>query len=160
MEYATFVVGEDLFAIPVALVQEIGKPVEIFPVPGHDPRVAGLVNLRGRTAVALDLRRALLGPTVPARACGRCKFITLETSDSLPKDARELGLDSHRETLVLVVDEVQGIVDGQRLEFHPPPAHVSERHVEGVMKMGERLMTLISIPRLVEDLMPRKEEQP
>lgn len=160
MEYATFLVGDDLFAIPVALVQEIGKPVEIFPVPGHDPRVAGLVNLRGRTAVALDLRRALLGPEVPPRTCGRCKFITLETTATLPREALELGLDSHRETLVLVVDEVHGIVDGQRLEFHPPPAHVSERHVEGVMKMGERLMTLISIPRLVEDLMPRKEEQP
>ncbi len=160
MEYAAFLVGEDLFAIPVALVQEIGKPVEIFPVPGHDPRVAGLVNLRGRTAVALDLRRALLGSQGQSRCRERCKFIVLETTSSLSSQARELGLDSHSETLVLVVDEVHGIVEGQKLEFHPPPAHVSERHVEGVMKMGERLMTLISIPRLVEDLMPRKEEQP
>jgi purine-binding chemotaxis protein CheW len=160
MEYAAFLVGEDMFAIPVALVQEIGKPVEIFPVPGHDARVAGLVNLRGRTAVALDLRRALLGANALGRCRERCKFIVLETTSTLPKEARDLGIDSHCETLVLVVDEVHGIVDGQRLEFHPPPAHVCERYVEGVMKMGERLMTLVSIPRLIEDLMPRKEEQP
>jgi len=159
MEYAAFLVGDDMFAIPVALVQEIGKPVEIFPVPGHDPRVAGLVNLRGRTAVALDLRRALLGPNGTGRCRERCKFVVLETTSTLSAEAIELGLDSHRETLVLLVDEVHGIVDGQKMEFHPPPAHVSERHVEGVMKMGERLMTLISIPRLIEDLMPRKEEQ-
>ncbi|MEN9354767.1 MAG: hypothetical protein RL318_2092 [Fibrobacterota bacterium] len=158
MEYAAFLIGDDLFAIPVALVQEIGKPVEIFPVPGHDARVAGLVNLRGRTAVALDLRRALLGPEAIARCRERCKFIVLETTSTLPRQARELGLDSHCETLVLLVDEVHGIVDGQRLEFHPPPAHVGERHVEGVMKLGDRLMTLISIPHLIEDLMPRKEE--
>lgn len=160
MEYATFLVGEDLFAIPVALVQEIGKPVEIFPIPGHDPRVAGLVNLRGRTAVALDLRRALLGNLADAIPRRRSKFIVLETTDTLSTEAREMGLDSHRETLVLVADEVQGIVDGQKMEFHPPPAHVSERYVEGVMKVNERLMTLISIPRLVEDLMPHKEDLP
>jgi len=160
MEYAAFLVGEHLFGIPVMLVQEIGKPVDIFPVPGHDARVSGLVNLRGRTAVALDLRRSLLGPEHGYTHADKRKFIVLETTEALPVEARELGLDSHREPLVLVVDEVQGVLDGQRLEFHPPPAHVAERHVEGVMKVNDRLMTLISIPRLVEDLLPRKEETP
>jgi purine-binding chemotaxis protein CheW len=152
MEYAAFLVGGTLFGIPVVLVQEIGKPVDLFPVPGHDPRVAGLVNLRGRTAIALDLRRSLLGPEHGYSPGERCKFIVLETTDALSPQAREMGLDSHRETLVLIVDEMQGILDGARLEFHPPPAHVADRHVEGVMKVGERLMTLISIPKLVEDL--------
>lgn len=160
MEYAAFFVGEHLFGFPVVLVQEIGKPVEVFPVPGHDPRVSGLVNLRGRTAVALDLRRSLLGPEHGYAAKDRRKFIVLETTDALPGHAREMGLDTHREPVVLIVDEVQGILDGQKLEFHPPPAHVAERHVEGVMKVGDRLMTLISIPKLVEDLLPRKEETP
>jgi chemotaxis signal transduction protein len=160
MEYAAFLVGGHLFGIPVMLVQEIGKPLEIFPVPGHDPRVAGLVNLRGRTAVALDLRRSLLGPDHGYAPGDRGKFIVLETTDALPAQAREMGLDSHREPLVLIVDEMQGILDGARLEFHPPPAHVAERHVEGVMKVGDRLMTLISIPRLLEDLLPHKEDLP
>ena len=160
MDYAAFLVGGHLFGFPVVLVQEIGKPVEVFPVPGHDPRVAGLVNLRGRTAVALDLRRSLLGADHGYSAHDRRKFIVLETTDALSPHARELGLDTHREPVVLIVDEMQGILDGQKLEFHPPPAHVAERHVEGVMKVGDRLMTLISIPKLVEDLLPSKEETP
>ena len=160
MEYAAFLVGDHLFGIPVMLVQEIGKPLDIFPVPGHDARVAGLVNLRGRTAVALDLRRSLLGPEHGCGSGGKRKFIVLETTEALPSEARDLGLDSHREPLVLIVDEVHGVLDGERLQFHPPPAHVSEHHVEGVMKVGERLMTLISIPRLVEDLLPSKEDTP
>lgn len=160
MEYAAFLLEDHLFGIPVVLVQEIGKPQEIFPVPGHDPRVGGLVNLRGRTALALDLRRTLLGGDHGFAPGERCRFIVLETTGTLSEETRSLGLDTHREPLVLIVDEVQGILDGEKLEFHPPPAHVSERLVEGVMKVGERLMTLISIPRIVEDLSPRKEETP
>lgn len=157
MEYASFLVDGHLFGIPVLLVQEISKPLEVFPVPGHDPRVAGLVSLRGRTAVALDLRRFLLDQAAPAAPRG-CKFYVLETTDSLPQEARDLGLEAHAETLVLVVDEAQGILDGEKLEFHPPPAHVPEEFIDGVMRTDGRLMTLLSVPRLVKDLLaPRKE---
>ena len=158
MEYASFSVDGNLFGILVVLVQEISKPMEVFPVPGHDPRVAGLVNLRGRTAVALDLRVFLSGPA--SADAGRRKFIVLETTDALPDEVRELGLESHREPVVLVVDEVQGILDGEKLEFHPPPAHVREEYVEGVMKVGERLMTMLSVPSLVGDLLSSQEEKP
>jgi len=157
MEYASFLVGGHLFGIPVLLVQEISKPLEVFPVPGHDARVAGLVSLRGRTAVALDVRRFLLdGPSLAAPRS--TKFYVLETADSLSQEARDLGLEAHAETLVLVVDEAQGILDGEKLEFHPPPAHVPEEFIDGVMKTEGRLMTLISVPRLVNDLLATREE--
>ena len=156
MEYASFLVGGHLFGIPVLLVQEISKPLELFPVPGHDPKVEGLVSLRGRTAVALDVRRFLVDDTAPPPR--KRKFYVLETAESLSQEARELGLETHTETLVLVVDEAQGILDGEKLEFHPPPAHVQEEFIDGVMKTDGRLMTLISIPRLVKDLLAHQEE--
>jgi purine-binding chemotaxis protein CheW len=158
MEYASFLVDDNLFGIPVVLVQEIAKPMEIFPVPGHDPRVAGLVNLRGRTAAALDLRVFLAGKT--SESGRRSKFIVLETTESLPAEVRGMGLETHHEPLVLVVDEVQGILDGEKLEFHPPPAHVREVFVEGVLKVGDRLMTMLSVPSLVSDLLPSQEDKP
>lgn len=159
MEYASFLVGGHLFGIPVLLVQEISKPLELFPVPGHDPKVAGLVSLRGRTAVALDVRRFLMDDATDTAPRSR-RFYVLETSDSLSREARELGLETHTETLVLVVDEAQGILDGEKLEFHPPPAHVREEFIDGVMKTDGRLMTLISIPRLVQDLLVHQEQSP
>lgn len=158
MEYASFLVDGNLFGIPVVLVQEISKPLDLFPVPGHDPRVAGLVNLRGRTAVALDLRM-FLSPSALGND-GRRKFIVLETTEALPEEVRKLGLESHHEPLVLVVDEVHGILDGEKLEFHPPPAHVRDEFVDGVMKVGDQLMTMISVPSLVGALLPNSEEKP
>jgi purine-binding chemotaxis protein CheW len=158
VEYASFSVDGNIFGIPVALVQEISKPLDLFPVPGHDPRVAGLVNLRGRTVVALDLRM-FLSPCA-GEGGGRRKFIVLETTESLPEDVRKLGLESHHEPLVLVVDEVNGILDGEKLEFHPPPAHVRDEFIDGVMKVGEQLMTMISVPSLVRDLLPSPEDKP
>ncbi|MFM8538849.1 MAG: hypothetical protein EBS51_09340 [Planctomycetia bacterium] len=160
MEYASFLVGEHLFGIPVLLVQEISKPLRLFPVPGHDPKVAGLVSLRGRTAVALDVRRFLLDDDAAAAPPKSRKFYVLETEESLSREARELGLEAHGETIVLIVDEAQGILDGEKLEFHPPPAHVREEYIDGVMKSESRLMTLISVPRLVKDLMVHQEESP
>lgn len=160
MEYATFLVHDHLFGIPVQMVQEIGKPLDVFPIPGHDSRVCGLVNLRGRTAVALDLGRALLGKDHPSSLGPRCRFIVLETTENLPAQAKLHGLESHPETLVLVVDEIQGIVDGDKLEYHPPPAHVSEPHVDGMMRVGDRLMTIVSISRLVAGLASHKEDHP
>lgn len=158
MEYAAFFVDGNLFGIPVVLVQEISKPLDLFPVPGHDPRVAGLVNLRGRTAVALDLPRFL---SPQARGDGeRRKFIVLETTDSLPPEVRSIGLASHHEPIILVVDEVHGILDGEKLEFHPPPAHVRDEFVDGVLKVGDKLMTMISVPSLVGALLPSPEDKP
>lgn len=159
MEYASFLVGGHLFGIPVLLVQEISKPLRLFPVPGQDPKVAGLVSLRGRTAVALDVRRFLLDDDAASPPRSR-KFYVLETEESLSREARELGLEAHSETIVLIVDEAQGILDGEKLEFHPPPAHVREEYIDGVMKSESRLMTLISVPRLVKDLMVPQEESP
>jgi purine-binding chemotaxis protein CheW len=159
VEYASFLVGGHLFGIPVLLVQEISKPLELFPVPGHDPKVAGLVSLRGRTVVALDLRRFLVDDAATPLPKSR-RFYVLEKEESLSREARELGLETHAETLVLVVDEAQGILDGEKLEFHPPPAHVREEFIEGVMKTEGRLMTLISVPRMVKDLLVREEESP
>ncbi|MCB9495688.1 MAG: chemotaxis protein CheW [Fibrobacteria bacterium] len=158
MEYVAFLVGKDLFGIPVTLVQEISKPVQIFPVPGHDVRVAGLVELRGRTIVALDLRRCLLEKLPDDDPPARRKFIVLETTSSLPHSARAMGLATHVEPLVLVADELAGIWDGEHMDFHPPPAHVPAPFVEGVVQFRNHLMTLVSIPALVDALMPQKEE--
>jgi chemotaxis signal transduction protein len=37
---------------------------------------------------------------------------------------------------------------------------VREEYIDGVMKSESRLMTLISVPRLVKDLMVHQEESP
>ena len=61
MEYATFYVAEDLFGIPIYLVQEIARKAMVYPIPGHDSRIEGLMNLRGRTTAVINLKRFISG---------------------------------------------------------------------------------------------------
>ncbi|MGD9506245.1 MAG: chemotaxis protein CheW [Syntrophobacteraceae bacterium] len=161
MRYATFFVGEDLLGIPIHLVQEIARFSSAFPIPGHDPRIDGLVNLRGRMAVVINLRRCLMpeeAEAVPPAA--RPKLIVLETNDGIPEEAREMGVAGHDEPVVLVVDDVHKIVDDDLQDYYPPPAHVRGEYIEGMIKVDDRLITLISVPRLINALTEDNQEAP
>lgn len=157
MKYATFFIGHHLFGIPIDLVQEIARPLPLHPIPGHDPRIAGLINLRGRTAVALDMQHCIAdGPPV-ANLQQRAKLIILETRDGLPQEAVHMGLGAFEEPLVLVVDEMYKITAREKEQYYTTPAHVNELYVDGVMKLEQRLLTLISIPRLVDSILVATE---
>ena len=157
MKYAFFYIGDHLFGIPIFLVQEISRPTAIHPIPGHDNRIEGLVNLRGRTAVVINMHQCIYGTTSPGGKGLRRKLIILETSDGLPPEAIELGIQAYEEPLVLIVDDMYKISSGEKEQYFPPPAHVNELYVDGIMKLEDRLMTLISVPRLIEDIVALSE---
>jgi purine-binding chemotaxis protein CheW len=152
MEYATFYVAEDLFGIPIYLVQEIARNTVVYPIPGHDSRIEGLMNLRGRTTVVINLKRCLFKSDVKTAPGHRKKMIILETQDGLPREALDMGLSAGDEPVVLLIDDVYKIIDGERETFYPPPAHVNEAYIEGIMKSDEDLISLLSIPKLITDL--------
>lgn len=152
MEYATFYVAEDLFGIPIYLVQEIARKAMVYPIPGHDSRIEGLMNLRGRTTPVINLKRCLFKSRVKPANSHRKKMIILETQDGLPKEALNMGLSAGDEPIVLLIDDVFKIIDGERESFYPPPAHVNETYIEGIMKSDENLISLLSIPELIKDL--------
>jgi purine-binding chemotaxis protein CheW len=159
MEYATFFVGEDLFGLPIFLVQEISRMVDIYPVPGHDPRIEGIVNLRGRTAVVINLSKCLYGQKKVETTHNRPKLIILETTEWINEEYRALAHQAFEEPIVLMVDDVYKIIDDEKKDFYDPPAHVHEKYVDGVMKNENTLITLISLKKLVEDLMPQEDEK-
>src|SRR6187551_27251 len=57
--YLTFALGEERFAIPVDLVQEVVEPGHITKVPNAPPYMLGIINLRGRVLPLLDTRLKL-----------------------------------------------------------------------------------------------------
>ena len=157
MKYASFYVGEHIYGIPIYLVQEISRPSAIYEIPGHDHRIAGLFNLRGRTAVAIDMHQCLYGTDSSGTSGLRRKLIILETGDGLPAEAVEMGIRAFDEPIVLLVDDMYKITSGEKEQFYSTPAHVNELYVDGVMKIEDTLMTLISIPRLIENILAVSE---
>ncbi|MGK0291574.1 MAG: purine-binding chemotaxis protein CheW [bacterium] len=153
MEYITFNLNEQTFGIPIYVVQEFTRSLEMSKIVGHDPRIAGLVNLRGRIAVAINLKRCLgLPETEDDLSYQKKKMIILETNNRLSEEAIESGVQSYEEPLVLIVDQILDVITVEPKNFYPPPAHIQEKFVEGVAKQGENLLSMLSIYELAKEL--------
>ena len=69
-EFVTMSVADQLFGIPVLLVQDALKSQKITRIPLASREVAGALNLRGRIVTAIDVRRRLGLPDRPENELG------------------------------------------------------------------------------------------
>lgn len=150
-QLAVFLLADRRYAVPVLLVEEFFRPVPITPVPGADRRIAGLINLRGVSATVVDLRTSL---GLPPRADGAdSRMLMLETAETLPAEARELGLEAPAEPVVLLVDRVDRIVSVREHACHPPPAHTTHGFAAGVYDLDEGYVMLLAAHAILNDIL-------
>lgn len=151
MQISTFMIADETFAIPSLVVEEYFRPLPVTIVPGADSRIDGLVNIRGRTAVVVNLRRCLGVSPRSSRFAG--EMILLETTSRLVKEALDLGLRTFEESVVLSVDSATGIFHLVDEAVHPSPPHVNQEFVDGVVNLDEKYFTMISVEKLINHLM-------
>jgi chemotaxis signal transduction protein len=77
-----FEVGEHLLAVEAGRVLEVLEPLDATPIPGADPYVEGLVNLRGTLAVAANLA-GLLGIGEDAKTAEPALVVLVRDSQRL-----------------------------------------------------------------------------
>ncbi len=151
MQISTFMIADETFAIPSLVVEEYFRPLPVTKVPGADSRIDGLVNIRGRTAVVVNMRRCL---GVPPRAnVSSGEMILLETTSRLVKEAIDLGLKTFEESVVLNVDSASQIYHLIDEALHPSPPHVNQEFVDGVVNIDEMYFTMISVEKLIQYLL-------
>ncbi len=155
MQIASFKVGDGVYGIPVLLVEEFFRPVAVTPVPLADPRVEGLIHLRGKTATVLDIRRCLDKP--PLVAGEKSKMILLETEDELTDEAHELGIHSHDESIVLRVDATGRIMNVAAQEILPRPAHITQDFVHGIVRIEEGYLMVLCVRTLIDSILAESE---
>ena len=88
-EMLAFKLGSEIYALPLAGVQEILKPPRITRVPRASSEILGIVSVRGRVTTVIDLRRRLRVHEAPT-----------------DKNTRVLLVESGGEILGLLVDAV------------------------------------------------------
>lgn len=156
MQISTFRIDDEYFGIPTLLVEELFRPLPVTRVPSADPRIDGVVNIRGTTAVVINMRRCLNRPPADHSVPG--EMILLETASGLVEEAHELGLQAFAEPVVLSVDETTQIHHLPIDRNYPPPAHISKQFVEGVARAEDVYVTIISVKKLIADLQKGKVE--
>jgi chemotaxis signal transduction protein len=156
LQLSTFVIDHETFGIPTLLVEELFRPQPVTKVPGSDHRIEGITNIRGKTAVVINMRKCLQLHSAPPRTAN--EMILLETSRGLVKEAEELHLQAFEEPVILRVDETTSICQVNIDAVEPAPAHVLQAFVDGVAKSGERYITLISVTRLINEILNSQSE--
>ncbi|MBN2713346.1 MAG: chemotaxis protein CheW [Planctomycetes bacterium] len=151
MRITSFHIGDGLYGIPVLLAEEFFRPVPVTPVPLADPRVEGLIHVRGKTATVLDMRRCLDKPPRPQGQSS--KMILLETESDLTQDARDLGIKSHDESVALRVDSTGRIITVPKDDIIPRPAHIEHEFVDGIVRVDEGYLILLCVRTLIDRIM-------
>ena len=130
-----FRVGKENFGVPIGIVHEIVRMMEITVVPDSPTYVEGVINLRGKIIPVVDLRKRFAEPVVPHR---RNRIMVAEL------DGNKVGL---------VVDDANEVLKVSPELIEPPPNIFDQgevNYVTGVGKFGGKLVILIDLAKIMQ----------
>jgi purine-binding chemotaxis protein CheW len=131
----TFFLEGNLFGVPVALVQEVIRSLEMTRVPLAPAAVSGMLNLRGQIVTAIDMR---------------CRLRLAERStEELPMHVVVRTPDG---LVSLLVDEIGDVVEVSESRFEEPPETLlgeARELVRGVYKLEEHLLLALDTGQAV-----------
>jgi purine-binding chemotaxis protein CheW len=137
-EYVTVTVGNQMFGLPIARVQDVFVLNQMTRVPLAPDDVAGIINLRGRIVTAIDMRHRLgLGKHEQAAPMA-------------------VGLDCGGESYGLVIDSVGEVLKLGAETAEPVPVNLDDRLkrvASGIHRLETELLVVLDVDRLL-DLKP------
>lgn len=132
-QLVVFTLANESYGVAITTVKEIITMQRVTPLPKSPPYVKGLINLRGRVIPVIDLKARLNLPETDVAHDTR--IMVIEVGD------RTIGciVDAVREVLTIresVVEPVTGTDGGTD-------------YLEGIAKIGDELVILIDLQRVV-----------
>ncbi|SFP74889.1 chemotaxis protein CheW [Salibacterium halotolerans] len=130
-----FQLKDEEYAIEVNDVQSIEKMQTVTRIPGVEPYIIGVMNLRGIITPVLDLR----------------KRFGLESRD-YDEATRILVLKRDNSDIGFIVDGANDVMDIAASNIEPTPevvGGVAEEYLRGVVKLEDRLFTLLHIDKIL-----------
>jgi purine-binding chemotaxis protein CheW len=131
-----FRVGKEHFGVPIELVHEIVRIMEITSVPDAPDFIEGVINLRGKIIPVIDLRKRFG-----------------ETKITSGKKNRILVAEIMDKIVGLVVDAASEVVKIPPADIEPPPNVFGEsevNYVTGVGKLANKLIILVDLGKIMQ----------
>lgn len=121
------------YALPLTVVERVVRAVEVTPLPKAPAIVLGAINVHGRVLPVLNVRRRFL---LPDRAIGPADWFLLA--------------HTARQTMVLVVDESEGVVERPQAEIVPSLQIVPGLEpFPGVLRLDDGLVLIHDLERFL-----------
>ena len=130
-----FELAQEFYGVDIAAVEGIIKMQPITSMPHAPAFMEGVTNLRGSVLPVIDLRKRFNLP-----------------GDAVTKDSRIVVVDVHGAKIGMVVDAVSEVLRVPEESVEPPPpmvATVDSAFIKGIAKMGERLIILLDLSKVL-----------
>jgi purine-binding chemotaxis protein CheW len=135
VQVVSFHLGSEEYGVDISQVQEIIRMVEITHVPRAPHFMEGVINLRGQLIPIIDLRTRFSMPRA-------------EHTKSTRIVVTEIG----SKRVGIVVDSVSEVINIPLESVEPAPdmiAGVGTEYIQGVGKVGERLIILLDLTMVI-----------
>lgn len=134
--FLTFQLGNEVFGIEIKYVTEIIGIQPITEIPEIPPYMKGIINLRGKIILVMDVRLRFKKPweEYSDRTC----IIVIDIDDI---------------SIGLIVDHVSEVIAIPDHEIVPPPDihQVSNRYIKGIGKVGGEVKLLLDCVKLINE---------
>jgi purine-binding chemotaxis protein CheW len=134
MQFLTFKLGEEVFAIEIAPIREILEYPRITTIPLTPEFVRGVMNVRGHVVPVIDLalRLGLQRTEIARRTCVVIVEVAVETG--------------HPAQIGLLVDAVNEVLDVERKQIEPRPSFglgIRAEFVSGMLRSEQGFIVIL-----------------
>jgi purine-binding chemotaxis protein CheW len=136
LQFVTFNLGEEEYAIEILKVQEIIRMIPITRVPNSPEFINGVINLRGKVIPVMDLGKRI---GLPEK----------ETDN----DSRIIVVEIQNKIIGFIVDKVNIVLRINNSIIEPTPQMVGRTNAEfinGIAKMEHSLLILLDLDKVME----------
>jgi purine-binding chemotaxis protein CheW len=138
IQYLTFKLGEEMFALDIAKVREVLDFTTVTKVPRTPEFMRGVINLRGSVVPVVDLRLKF-GMTRTESSVNTCIIIT------------EVTVDGDTAVLGALADSVQEVLDLEPGSIAPAPrigTKLRTDFIKGMGKQNDRFVIILDIDKV------------
>ena len=138
VQYLTFKLSDEVFALDVAKVREILEITNITKVPQTPDFMRGVINLRGSVVPVIDMRLKF-GMSATEQTVNTCIIVV------------EINMDGDTVVLGALADSVQEVVEMEPESIESAP-HIGTKlntdFIKGMGKVDERFVMILDIDRV------------
>jgi purine-binding chemotaxis protein CheW len=141
MQYLTFTLSPEIYALEVGNVREVLEMPVITPIPRSPDFMRGVINIRGSVVPVVDLRLKL-GMSRTEKAADTCVVVL------------DAPIDGQPVTIGAMVDSVQEVVDFDSDRIQPPPRMRSaggSELLKGIGGKENRFIMILDIEKVFAD---------
>ncbi len=134
-QVVVFNLGEELFGVNIARVEEIIRWQKVTKIPNAPNFVEGIINLRGRVIPVVDLRRCF----------------GLESAIA-NKETRIVEVQIQGWTVGLIVDGVSEVLHVPQSAVDPPSpviTTVDSAYLRGIARLEDKLVALLDLEKVL-----------